>query len=110
MTKMYRKLWLWFNKKPQPKWCSYFDIMIMPFLLGISLGATILYTGVEGLPPTAIMLLILVIGSITISDAYISARRGYYDAIHNHYLARREKVMKEMEEDKPKIEGIEIDK
>jgi len=93
--KFWDKVWLGENRKAHKKWFSYFIIKGMPFYIGLFLG----YVIFGKLPTFWMVISSLIICIFVYLDIRTDVKRGYYDAIHNNYLARREEIMKEWDKE-----------
>ena len=93
-----RKFWVWFDK-----WFSYLSIILLPFFCGMIGGTIIVLVKLRQLLPyyePYIIILLLGVGILLMAvDISTNIKRGYYDAIHNHYLIRREEMIKEVKEE-----------
>jgi len=90
--KMEDKVWLTLNKKVYPKWVSYLSIVSAPFLcgvlvpiviIGIIISTSFLYLISFGLLGLSTVCLIIL-------NIHSDIKYGYHNALHTHYLQRRE--------------------
>ena len=97
MSRINRRFYRWCNKTPNKPWETYLAVNTSGIILGIALmgGALLIDEG-----SWILGVLLMIAGALVYWMLYrIDKERGYVDALQKHYLERREKLMKELDEE-----------